>query len=177
VALFEDKIGEKRVLRRNYCIAQERGGTLVDAEKWNELMYTREELTMIMLIDRIWREGASELCPKCGRLRLGHTRIRAGVSGGCIAVSALYHFLISSSSRRCNTRFRCVGIDRSRREEHPEFKLCPECGIFSTVTNEGDGSQIWYANLPCQCSPFQLHLSNCDWPRLVSYAKLAYYGP
>jgi hypothetical protein len=71
VVHFEDKIGERRVLRRDYLIAREHGGTLIDAEKWKEFMNKSEELTMIMLIDRIWREGASELCPKCGETSIG----------------------------------------------------------------------------------------------------------
>ena len=167
MAHFEDKIGEKRVLRRDYCIARERGGTLISAEKWNELMNTSEELTMIMLIDRIWSDGASELCPKCGKTSLGTYANQGWLIWFVHLLSlTLYYLLISTTSRRCNTRFRCVGIDECTREEPPES--CLECGTPTppTVTNGSRGSHMWYATFSMfPVSQLHLSLSNCDWRR------------
>ena len=68
---FKHKIGENRVVRKNYRIAQAHGGTLVDAEGWNDIMNTGEELTMVMLLDRLWRQEASQWCPKCEETPIG----------------------------------------------------------------------------------------------------------
>ena len=59
------------MLRRDYSIAQAHGGTLVRADRWEDVIDTGEELVMLMLIDKYRREEAWKLCPKCGRTPIG----------------------------------------------------------------------------------------------------------
>lgn len=68
---FRHKIGERRVLRGGYRIAQAHGGTLVKADRWQDVIETGEELIMLMVIDKFRREEASKSCPKCGRTPIG----------------------------------------------------------------------------------------------------------
>ena len=60
-----------RLVRVYGLLPQAHGGTLVQADRWKDIMDTGEELVMLMLIDKIWLEEESKLCPKCGATPIG----------------------------------------------------------------------------------------------------------
>jgi hypothetical protein len=68
---FKHKIGEERVSRRDYYVAQAHGGVPINEESWNDVRNSGEQLAMVMLIDKVLFEHASKLCPKCGTTPIG----------------------------------------------------------------------------------------------------------
>ncbi|KAF6753680.1 hypothetical protein DFP72DRAFT_1046471 [Ephemerocybe angulata] len=92
---FRGKIGERRVAARKYCIGWAEGsggGREVEPDDWEEIRESNARLIMSMLIEQELVKELRELCPKCGKTKLG-TYFDDGWQ----------------VCRRCNTRFMLPG--------------------------------------------------------------------
>ncbi|KAF6745122.1 hypothetical protein DFP72DRAFT_1077867 [Ephemerocybe angulata] len=71
---FRGVIGEELVAEKKYRIARQHDGQLVKPEDWKEVLETGDAVVMSMLIEKVWVESIKDVCPKCGRTRLGSSR-------------------------------------------------------------------------------------------------------
>ena len=68
---FRGKIGEERVAEHRYCVVTARYGTLVNPDNWDQVLRSGEGLIMCMVVERVWVGTIQNICPQCGKTRLG----------------------------------------------------------------------------------------------------------